>query len=81
MPAESGGAAAPAAAAGDATPNTVAAADMADMGNAMMAGVPGAMGGGRGRGGAPPATVKYEATAWGRYCKIILSSTEFVFIN
>jgi hypothetical protein len=54
---------------------------MADMGNGMMAGVPGAMGGGRGRGGAPQATVKYEATAWGRYCKIILSSTEFVFIN
>jgi hypothetical protein len=54
---------------------------MADMGNGMMAGVPGAMGGGRGRGAAPQATVKYEATAWGRYCKIILSSTEFLFIN
>ena len=76
-----GGNAAPAAAGGEATPTTVAAADMADMGNGMMAGVPGAMGGGRGRGGAPQATVKYEATAWGRYCKIILSSTEFLFIN
>jgi hypothetical protein len=25
--------------------------------------------------------VKYEATAWGRYAKILLSSTEFTFIN
>ena len=59
---------------------------MAGMGNGMMAGVPGAMGGamgggGRGRGGAAPVAVKYDATAWGRYCKIILSSTEFLFIN
>jgi hypothetical protein len=54
---------------------------MADMGNGMMAGVPGAMGGGRGRGGATQVAVKYDATAWGRYCKIILSSTEFLFIN
>jgi hypothetical protein len=38
-------------------------------------------GGGRGRGGARPVEVKYEPTAWGRYAKILLSSTEFTFIN
>jgi hypothetical protein len=39
-------------------------------------------GGGRGRGaGAPKADVKYEATAWGRYAKILLGSTEFLFVN
>ncbi|HEY4085288.1 MAG TPA: PSD1 and planctomycete cytochrome C domain-containing protein [Bryobacteraceae bacterium] len=70
------------AAAGGADPNTVGVADMANMGNGMMAGVPGAMGGGGRRGGnAPTVDVKYDATAWGRYCKIILSSTEFLFIN
>jgi hypothetical protein len=41
----------------------------------------GAGGGGRGRGGAPKADVKYEATAWGRYAKILLGSTEFLFVN
>jgi cytochrome c553 len=38
-------------------------------------------GGGRRGGGAPKADVKYEPTAWGRYAKILLSSTEFIFIN
>jgi cytochrome c553 len=38
-------------------------------------------GGGRRGGAAPKADVKYEPTAWGRYAKILLSSTEFVFIN
>ncbi|MDE3198240.1 MAG: DUF1549 domain-containing protein [Acidobacteriota bacterium] len=38
-------------------------------------------GGGRGRGAAKPVEVKYEATAWGRYAKVLLSSTEFMFIN
>jgi hypothetical protein len=37
--------------------------------------------GGRGRGAAAPAEVKYEPTAWGRYIKVLLSSSEFVFIN
>jgi hypothetical protein len=46
------------------------------MGMGMMAG----MGGRGGRGGAP-AEVKYEPTAWGRYIKVLLSSSEFVFIN
>ena len=40
----------------------------------------GGMGGRGGRGGAP-AEVKYEPTAWGRYIKVLLSSSEFVFIN
>jgi hypothetical protein len=37
--------------------------------------------GGRGRGGAGAAEVKYQPSAWGRYIKILLSSSEFVFIN
>jgi hypothetical protein len=48
------------------------------MGMGMMAGVPGMGRGGRG-GGAPE--IKYEPTAWGRYAKILLSSSEFLFIN
>ncbi len=54
-----------------------AAAEMPEMGMGMMGGV---MPGGR-RGGADAADVKYEATAWGRYAKILLSSSEFLFIN
>ncbi len=45
------------------------------MGAAMMAG----MGGRGGRGG--PSQVKYDPTAWGRFAKILLSSSEFLFIN
>jgi hypothetical protein len=42
----------------------------------------GGAGGGRGRGGRGGAPeVKYEPTALGRYAKILLSSTEFLFIN
>jgi hypothetical protein len=41
----------------------------------------GLMGGGRGGRGAAAAEVKYEATAWGRYIKVLLSASEFVFIN
>jgi Protein of unknown function (DUF1549)/Protein of unknown function (DUF1553)/Planctomycete cytochrome C len=57
-----------------------AAATLADpnaaMGMGMMAGVPG------GKGGAQkPADIKYEPTIWGRYAKLLLSSTEFIFIN
>ena len=59
------------------TPAAAAAAP--EMGMGMMGGVPG-MGGRRGAGPvAPP--VKYEATAWGRYAKVLLSSSEFLFIN
>jgi mono/diheme cytochrome c family protein len=47
------------------------------MGMGMMGGMAGR--GGRGRGGAPE--VKYEPTAWGRYAKVLLSSSEFLFIN
>jgi hypothetical protein len=55
---------------------------MAGMGGAGMGqGAMGGMGGGRGRGGAKPVEVKYEPTAWGRYAKVLLSSTEFIFIN
>jgi hypothetical protein len=44
-------------------------------------GMMGGMGAGR-RGQqavAPP--VKYEPTVWGRYAKVLLSSSEFLFIN
>jgi hypothetical protein len=50
-------------------------ADM-DMGNGMMGGVNGRRGG---RAGA--AEIKYEPTVWGRYMKVLLSSSEFLFIN
>ncbi len=49
---------------------------MGGMGGGMFGGM-----GGRGRGGAPAVEVKYEPTAWGRYAKVLLSSTEFLFIN
>jgi cytochrome c553 len=60
------------------------------MGMGMMGGMGGFAGGGFGgfgggggrRGGTvAKADVKYEPTAWGRYAKILLSSTEFIFIN
>jgi hypothetical protein len=48
----------------------------------MMAGMGGFGGGGRRGPGKPgPAPVKYEPTAWGRYAKVLLSSSEFIFIN
>jgi hypothetical protein len=31
-------------------------------------------------GGAAP-EVKYDPTAWGRYAKVLLSSSEFLYIN
>ncbi len=52
---------------GDADPN-------AGMGMGMMGGV------GRGGRGAP-APPKYDATPWGRYVKVLLSSSEFTFTN
>ncbi len=48
----------------------------AEMGMGMMAGVPGAR-----KGPPKPVEVKYEPTVWGRYAKLLLSSTEFIFIN
>jgi hypothetical protein len=56
-----------------------AAPENAAMGMGMMDGVPG-MGGRRGGPGAP-AEVKYDPSAWGRYAKILLSSSEFLFID
>ncbi|MGO9259809.1 MAG: DUF1549 domain-containing protein [Bryobacteraceae bacterium] len=41
----------------------------------------GAGGGRRGAGRGPAAEVKYEPTAWGRYAKVLLSSSEFLFVN
>ncbi len=48
------------------------------MGMGMMGGM---MGGGRGGRGGAAAEVKYDPTAWGRYAKILFSSSEFTFIN
>lgn len=55
----------------------------ADAGNAMGMGMMGGFGGfgGRRGGPAPPPEVKYEATPWGRYAKVLLSSSEFLFIK
>jgi hypothetical protein len=50
----------------------------------MMAGVPGfgfGFGATRSQGPPPPPRVEYEPTAWGRYAKVLLSSSEFLFIN
>ena len=57
----------------------------AGMGVGMMGGMGtaggfGGMGGRRGSAASPP-PVKYEATVWGRYAKVLLSSSEFLFIN
>jgi len=54
------------------------AAPNANMGMGMMAGMDGP-----GRKGKAPAKaeVKYQPTVWGRYAKVLLSSTEFIFIN
>ncbi|BDC51480.1 hypothetical protein F183_A37960 [Bryobacterales bacterium F-183] len=60
----------------DMPPPVGAAAPMQAMGAGMMGG----MGGRRGPGPAAP-EVKYEPTAWGRYAKVLLSSSEFLFIN
>ncbi len=52
------------------------------MGKGMMGGMMSMGMGGRrpgGPGGPPP--VKYEPTVWGRYAKVLLSSSEFLFIN
>jgi hypothetical protein len=52
------------------------------MGMGMMGGMGMMMPGGRRGGpGAGPAEVKYDPTAWGRYAKVLLSSSEFLYIN
>ncbi len=56
-----------------------AAGENAGMGMGMMEGVPGM--GRRGNGPAAAAEVKYDPTAWGRYAKILLSSSEFLFVD
>jgi hypothetical protein len=48
------------------------------MGMGMMGGM--GAGGRRGQQAAPP-PVKYEPTVWGRYAKVLLSSSEFLFVN
>jgi len=75
-------AAPPDAAAGNPAADAAAGAD-APMGMGMMGGMVGGggFGGRRGPGRGAPAEVKYEPTAWGRYAKVLLSSTEFLFIN
>jgi cytochrome c553 len=45
------------------------------MGMGMMGGMK------RGPGGPPVPEIKYDPTAWGRYVKILLSSSEFLFVN
>jgi hypothetical protein len=52
-----------------------AAQQPAAMGMGMMGGM-----GRRGAGAAAP-EIKYDATVWGRYAKILFSSSEFLFIN
>jgi hypothetical protein len=49
----------------------------AQMGMGMMAGMPG----GRGGKSAKPVEIKYQPTVWGRYAKLLLSSTEFILIH
>ena len=56
----------------------------AGMGMGLMGGMGmGGFGGGGGRrgGGGQAPTVQYDATAWGRFVKVLFSSTEFLFVN
>jgi mono/diheme cytochrome c family protein len=55
----------------------VAANPNAEMGMGMMAGMPGTD---RGKP-AKLVEIRYQPTVWGRYAKLLLSSTEFIFIN
>ena len=64
--------------AADMPPDMPAATDDAEAADAgMMAGVPGF----GARGGQTPAIPQYTPTPLGRYAKVLLSSTEFMFIN
>jgi hypothetical protein len=66
---------------GGAVADAAAGADAMPMGMGMMGGMGGFGGGRRGAGPAVPTTVKYEPSAWGRYAKVLFSSSEFLFIN
>jgi hypothetical protein len=72
---------------GGAVADAAAGADAMPMGMGMMGGMGGfaggfgGPGGRRGAGPAVPTTVKYEPSAWGRYAKVLFSSSEFLFIN
>ncbi|SPE41835.1 conserved exported hypothetical protein [Candidatus Sulfopaludibacter sp. SbA3] len=67
---------------GDAMPEGGGDAGAAGADGAAPAAMPMGMGlGGRGGRGGAPAEVKYDASAWGRYAKILFSSSEFTFIN
>jgi hypothetical protein len=63
-----------------AAPAEGAAPAATPMGMGMMGGM-GMLGGRRGAGPAKAPEVKYEPTAWGRYAKVLFSSSEFIFIN
>jgi hypothetical protein len=80
-----GGAGSEAPATDAAKPDTAPAAaipeDGAAAANPMGMGMMGGMGGRRGGGPGRPAEVKYEPTAWGRYLKVLFSSSEFLFVN
>jgi hypothetical protein len=72
--------------AADALSGEVAAGDAVPAGEGAAAQPPGmgmGMMGGMGRRGAGPAApeIKYDVTVWGRYAKILFSSSEFLFIN
>jgi hypothetical protein len=69
--------------AADTPPDVPAASDQPEEGDAdagMMAGVPG-FGGRRGQGANGVAPPEYTPTPLGRYAKVLLSSSEFMFIN
>jgi mono/diheme cytochrome c family protein len=76
MPTEEAGANGAATAAAGAGAAGAGAGGAGAMGMGMMGGM-----GGRRGGPAAPVEVKYEATVWGRYAKVLLSSSEFLFIN
>ena len=60
----------------DAEIESAAAMGMGELGMGMMGGMM------PGRGGEKKAEeVKYEPSAWGRYAKVLISSSEFMFIN
>jgi hypothetical protein len=66
---------------GEGTPPAAAAEGAVPAPMPMGMGMMGGMGGGRGGRGGGGATVAYDPTAWGRYIKVLLSASEFVFIN
>jgi hypothetical protein len=63
------------------TPAANAPMGMGMMGGMGGMGMGGFGGGGRGRGAVAAAPVKYDATAWGRFAKVLFSSSEFLFVN